>query len=238
MTARASDPPVPEHAPDDPGERLARILSEQGFAQAPQGDTPDSTDPGHRPDPLLDPFAGPAQDRSSEDRAGRPARDAAASDGSGGERGGTGQGDAADRSLPDTPLFRLLTTIEVDIGVEDIDRVWLFPPRRLLTGETAIVVVAAFTEPGSERRRVLAAHYTAPKEGPAPRIRLDEYGSAPAERLGRMVEEVVERLKEQPGSSPRTVRIDGETTRWNRMLHELAEHHLEETLAEDRRRKP
>lgn len=127
--------------------------------------------------------------------------------------------------LPDAPLFALLRTIAAEVGVDRIDRVWLFPPRRLEAGETSVVVVAAFHELDDQRRRVYAAQYTAPADSTAePRLALDEFGTAPTDRVGRLVEEVVERVKDNaPATAPRSVRIQGETDRWNVMLHELAE---------------
>jgi hypothetical protein len=140
--------------------------------------------------------------------------------------------------LPDAPLFALLRTIEAEIGVERIDRVWIFPPRRIEAGETAVVVVAAYPELDHERRRVYAAHYNAPAQGDAPRLALQEFGTAPAERVGRVVEEVAERLKEHPAATPQVARIEGATDRWHGLLHSLAEKRLDETTRHPRLRGP
>lgn len=136
----------------------------------------------------------------------------------------------SDDALPDAPLFALLRTVAGSIGVDRIDRVWLFPPRRLKAGETSVLVVAAYPELDDDRRRVYAAHYTAPADPEAPsRLALDEFGTAPAERIGRVVEEVVERIKDDaPADPPRAVSIQGDHQRWNEMLHDLAERFLEE----------
>lgn len=141
--------------------------------------------------------------------------------------------------LPDAPLFALLRTIGRDIGVAHIDRVWLFPPRRLKAGETSVVVVAAFPELDDDRRRVYAAHYTAPSDpGAEPRLALDEFGSAPTDRVGRVVEEVVERIKDDaPTGPPRSVPIDGQDDRWDAMVHELAEQFLQEAAENPRLRR-
>lgn len=131
-------------------------------------------------------------------------------------------------SIPDAPLFALLRTIAGEVGVERIDRVWIFPTRRIESGETAVVVVTAVPPLEEDRRRVYAAHYTAPADAAQPRLAVDEFGSAPADRIGRLVEDVAERLKDEPAAPPRSVRIDGDPARWHELLHELAEAHLNE----------
>ena len=130
--------------------------------------------------------------------------------------------------LPDAPLFALLRTLAGEITVPRIDRVWVFPPRRIETGETAVVVAAALTEADDGRRRVFAAHYTALDVSDEHRLSVDEYGTAPADRVGRLVEDVVERIKEGPATAPRAFTIEGNEEVWDRTLHELAEAFLEE----------
>lgn len=133
--------------------------------------------------------------------------------------------------LPDVPLFGLLRIIERDVAIHRIDRVWIFPPRRLDAGETAVVVVAAYPDVDTERRTVFAAHYTAPADESDARLTLDEFGTAPTDRVGRIVEDVVERLKDQPAAPPRTTRIEGDAGRWHQLLHDLAEQHLDDAAA-------
>lgn len=133
-----------------------------------------------------------------------------------------------DDGLPDAPLFDLLRTLAEEITTPRIDQVWIFPPRRIEVGETSVVVVASFTETEEDRRRVFAAHYTALDDADEHRLAVAEYGTAPADRVGRLVEEVVERIKEGPAGAPRSVRIEGQERRWTETLHELAEQFLEE----------
>lgn len=140
-------------------------------------------------------------------------------------------------SLPDAPLFALLRNVEQEVGVDRIDRIWVFPPRRLEAGETAVVVVAAFPDLADDRRRVYAAHYTARQESREPSLALDEYGTAPTERVGRLVEEVVERIKDEPAGAPRSHEIEGRDDRWNAVLHELAGRYLEEVQKDPRLRR-
>jgi hypothetical protein len=140
-----------------------------------------------------------------------------------------------DAPLPDAPLFALLRSIEQDVLVERVDRIWIFPPRRLEMGETAVVIVAAFPEDDANRRRVFAAHYTVAADAAHPRLALAEFGTAPTERVGRVVEEVVERLKDEPAAAPQTASIQGDPARWHELLHSLAERHLDDTLYPDGR---
>ena len=141
--------------------------------------------------------------------------------------------------LPDAPLFALLRTVAAQVGIRWIDRVWVFPPRRLKAGETSVLVVAAYIEDADDRRRGWAAHYTAPADPKAePRLALDEFGTAPAERVGRVVEEVVERVKDDaPPGPPRAVAIGGDDDAWNTMMHELAEQYLAEVAENPRLRR-
>lgn len=141
-------------------------------------------------------------------------------------------------SLPDAPLFSLLRTIQRDIGVDRIHRIWVFPPRRVDVGETSVVVVAAYPDlRDDDRRRVYAAHYTAHADADAPRLALHEYGTAPTERVGRLVEEVVERIKEGPAEAPRSHLIEGSDPQWHAVLHDLAEAWLEEVQKNPRLRR-
>lgn len=185
-----------DHHGRDPGERLEELLAEH--RDPPEEPEPDATEP-------LDPF-GPAN-----------------TDAAGAEPNAT---DDAEDTLPDAPLFALLRTIEAEVGTHSIDRIWVFPLRRLEAGETAVVVVAAFIESDVDRRRVYAAHYTAHQDANETLLALDEFGTAPTDRVGRMVEEVVERVKDGPAGAPRSHTIDGRPDRWNETLHQLADTHL------------
>ncbi len=142
-----------------------------------------------------------------------------------------------DQQLPDTPLFALLRTIEKDVSVEQMDRIWIFPPRKLEAGETSVVIVAAFLPADPDRRRVYAAHYTVAADQPEARLVLDEFGTAPTERMGRLVEDVLERIKDVPPAPPRAARIEGHHSRWNELLHSLADHQLQEAGSRARARR-
>lgn len=137
---------------------------------------------------------------------------------------------ADEREFPDAPLFALLRSIQLEVTTDRIDRIWIFPPRVLELGETAVVIVSAYPDADPGRRRVLAAHYTVAADALAPRLALDEFGTAPTDRVARLVEDVLERIKDGPADSPQTARIEGDSTRWHELLHSLAERYLNDTL--------
>ncbi len=203
---------------DDAGDRLEALLAEHR-------DPPAAEEEAAPFDPFAPIPAAPAADPKAPGA---------------GEGGVEADGaDGADKPdpLPDAPLFALLRHVEREMGVDRIDRIWVFPPRRLEAGETAVVVVSAFPELDDARRRVYAAHYTASEEAREPRLALDEYGTAPTERVGRLVEEVVERLKDQPAEAPRSHDVGGRDDLWNTVLHDLAEAHLAEVQKNPRLRR-
>lgn len=187
-----------------PGERLEELLSEHRDEEGPGGQNGEN---GHETTGTADPFDPFAPIPETHE---------------------AGDDDQDGDDLPDAPLFALLRTLEQEITPDRMDRVWIFPPRRIEVGETAVVVVAAFPEADPERRRVYAAHYTALDDSDQHRLAVAEYGTAPPERVGRLVEEVVERIKDGPTGAPRSIRIEGEPRRWDEMLYELAGEFLEE----------
>jgi hypothetical protein len=138
-------------------------------------------------------------------------------------------------TLPDTPLFALLRAVERDLLIEHVDTVWVFPPRRSDIGETAVVVVGAYLPDDPGRRRVFAAHYTATTESAQPRLALHEVATAPADRVGRVVEDVLDRAKDGPAAAPRIARIEGSTARWHELLHALAAQQLRDATTRPRR---
>jgi hypothetical protein len=200
MTDHAPGPP----GPDDPERRLEELLAEhRDEPDTPPEDGPDPYDP-FAPVTAEEPAPGTVEAEEPEDP------------------------EEPEDSLPEAPLFALLRTVEAEIGVDRIDRVWVFPARRLERGETSLAVVAAFPDIDADRRRVYAAHYTAHDEADEARLVLDEFGTAPTDRVGRLVEDVVERIKDGPAEAPRSHTIRGEDERWHAFLHELAEAFLEE----------
>ncbi|MEJ2679467.1 MAG: hypothetical protein P8174_10390 [Gemmatimonadota bacterium] len=93
------------------------------------------------------------------------------------------------------PIFALLNGLGERLGIARIDQIWLFPPRRVADAETAVVVLSVFQEDDADRRRVFTAHYAAltDRKGHLEiEEHVDERGIAPAERIGRLVEGVLQ----------------------------------------------
>ena len=224
----------PDELPDDPGSRLERLLEQQGLGGADDPAGPARPETPGEPGGGADDALHHALSQLDDDRDEAPAD--AGAPATGGAEPGADTADAGP-SLPDAPLFALLRSLEAEVGVDRIDRIWVFPPRRLEAGETAVVVVAAYPELDEDRRRVYAAHYTAPAEAREPRLAVLEYGTAPTDRVGRLVEDVVERLKDQPAAPPHAYPVGGDDARWHAALHDLAEKHLEEAEKNPRLRR-
>lgn len=234
------EPLKPEEPTDAAARRLETILAEHRDPEGAQSDEmqveTDAVDAGAIDafDPF-DPFApAPSPSQGSPADAGHhidhdadPEADPEA------EPDETVAGD----DLPDAPLFALLRSLERDVGVDRIDRIWVFPPRRVQSGETSVVVISAFPEIDSDRRRVYAARYTAREDAREATLAIDEFGTAPTDRVERLAEEVVERIKEGPPAAPRSHHIDGSDDRWAAVLHALAESHLDAVQKDSRLRR-
>ena len=121
-------------------------------------------------------------------------------------------------------LSVLLGAIVEHLPVASIDEVWIFPPHRLGRAESVVAVVSAY-EDGGDRRRIFTARCTVVREPKGPgtvQREVAEQGSAPAERLGRLIEGVLRRLGDElPAAPPRQVRVGGDAARWEAVLAEL-----------------
>jgi hypothetical protein len=120
-------------------------------------------------------------------------------------------------------LHALVERVPEHAPISTIDYLWLFPARRIATGESIVVVIAAFAE-DSERRRVSTAHFTVSRnrKGAATvNARFDEHGSAPVTAVPRIVQGVLRRLGEDTEASPREEQIGGEQQRWDELIVEL-----------------
>jgi hypothetical protein len=85
--------------------------------------------------------------------------------------------------------------------------------------------VAAVFADGAGRRRVFTAHHARRSEpGVPPRVvaQVTEHGSAPEDRVDRLIEGVVRRLDEDPSATvPHVVRLGGDAARWQALTSAL-----------------
>jgi hypothetical protein len=120
-------------------------------------------------------------------------------------------------------LYSLLQRVPAQVAVEQVDFIWIFPPRRVAIGDSIVVVVAAYDE-DEARRRVITVHYTVArnKKGAATvTARFDEHGAAPADAVPRIVQGVLRRMGEDALGEPRAEQIVRSTERWNALIVDL-----------------
>ncbi len=122
------------------------------------------------------------------------------------------------------PLQRLLAELPASFPPESIDHIWIFAPREI-SGKESGLVVLSLTFPDAERaslRRLVTWRYEAVRErGQVRRTdEVAEQGSAPAERIPRLIEGVLARMGDA-AESPITEAVAGDPGRWSAMLDSL-----------------
>jgi hypothetical protein len=129
----------------------------------------------------------------------------------------------AERELESVPepgtLPDFLDRLATRLGVELIEEMWIFPARKAGFGESTVLAVSAFDE-NTERRRILTARFNVtkdPKGNPVIEEAIDEQGTAPADRVSRVIEGVLRRLGDDLSAVPRHVRIAGDLGAWGRL---------------------
>lgn len=118
---------------------------------------------------------------------------------------------------------RGIQRLGAELGVETLDRVWIFPP--LISGrrESGLLAVSRFKDEGDPDRRVLTVlPYSAERTGKGLTLEssLEEHGEAPLDRLPRVMEGVVKRAESDLGE-PREVEIGGSEERFLACLGEF-----------------
>lgn len=107
---------------------------------------------------------------------------------------------------------RTLQRVVDRLGVETVDRVWVFPPRIKGRRESGLVVVSRFAADGTtERRDLFTASYSAERTGKGLTVDwgLSEEGTAPPDRLPPVMEGVVRRAGDDE-DQPREVGLGGD----------------------------
>ncbi len=129
--------------------------------------------------------------------------------------------------LPPNPhLAAALAAAAEQTPPEQVDQVWIFPPRPLGARESGLAVLALFAEPDARgaRRTLHTLTYEAEalKGGKTRRVDTrQEEGTVPPDRLDRIVDGMVRRLG--GGTETPEVRdVGGDPAAWTRLLAELA----------------
>lgn len=124
-----------------------------------------------------------------------------------------------DPGVPEA-LGRAVAELVERVGPGALDVLWIFPPLR--KGRRERGVLAAGCGPGPERQTLVTLAWTAEEtgKGVAFEVRFAEEGEAPPDRLPRIMEGVVRRAREVPGT-PERVELSGEPDRVRSLLRGL-----------------
>lgn len=114
-------------------------------------------------------------------------------------------------------VARALLRLVSEVPPEKLERIWIFPP--MVRGRTESGVVAAGCYTDSERRALVTVAYRAEETGRGITFHatLQEEGEAPADRLPRVMEGVVQRSDSALGS-PKGVTLNGDPNVLNALI--------------------
>jgi hypothetical protein len=109
-------------------------------------------------------------------------------------------------------LPRALRTLAGAVTPERIDRIWVFPPLRRGRRETGVLAAGCYTE--GPRHLLVTLSYRSEETGSGVAFEsvFQEEGEAPPDRLPKVIEGVVRRLKDAPGE-PTAHEVGGDPKR-------------------------
>ena len=121
---------------------------------------------------------------------------------------------------------RMLTLLGEKIGPERMDRVWIFPPLVRGRKEWGLVAVSCRTE-DPDQRELLTGSFVAELTGQGPvfQPQVASEGSAPPDRLPRIMDGVVRRSDLQL-EVPREVEVGGDPDRFQALVSEYGSDEL------------
>lgn len=133
--------------------------------------------------------------------------------------GRTERGGGAESPVPDA-VGRLLADLVKRVGVESVDRIWVFPPLVKGRREWGLVAISSFSEDPSQRHLVTAT-YEAELTGKGVVFGSEflSEGTAPPDRLPQIMDGVVRRSDLQLGV-PKEVKIEGDLSRFRALARE------------------
>ncbi len=137
-------------------------------------------------------------------------------------RGDEAPGPGVPEALP-----RALEVLGQRLGVETLDRIWVFPPLVRGRKEWGLAAASAYVE--GERRRLVTTVYSAEQTGKGVvfDVSVVDEGEAPVGRLGRIMRGVVRRSGISLGD-PREIAIEGRLEAFRQLTATLSEHRAEE----------
>lgn len=132
----------------------------------------------------------------------------------------------ADPGVPEA-LPRTLIRLREELGVERIDRLWIFPPVRHGRREQGLVAVGAFQTDG-DRRDMYTVAYRAEHTGKGVTVEpvLTHQGEAPPDRFPPVMRGAVRRADEE-GEEAREVDISGSAQKFEELMEEYDEVFIE-----------
>ena len=129
-------------------------------------------------------------------------------------------GGSPDPGVPEA-LPRTLIRLRERLGVQSLDRLWIFPPVRRGRREQGLIAVSTFQE-GEERRTMVTVAYSAEHTGKGVTVEpsFTQEGEAPPDRFPRVMRGVVQRGGEERGE-PREVEIEGSHEKFEQLMEEF-----------------
>jgi hypothetical protein len=117
-------------------------------------------------------------------------------------------------------LRAVLLSLPGRVPAERIDRLWVFPPKEISGRESGLLVLALLPTDDlpADQRQVLTLRYERERARPraAPAVTLTEQGSAPSDRIPRVIRGVLARLEEEEDADEHAVA--GDPARWSELL--------------------
>ena len=113
-------------------------------------------------------------------------------------------------------LVARLTDLELRVPAPEIADVWLFPPLPDVVSSSEFFLFTRMLE--GDTRALFSARMVPENGSPAHQV-IVEHGSAPADRLPRLVSNLQRRLGQT--APARRVTIDGEPDAWRRLVDEM-----------------
>jgi len=118
-------------------------------------------------------------------------------------------------------LSEALRRLGAQVAPEQIDTLWVFPPRLRGRTESGVIAAGCFLE--GDRRLLVTLAYQAEETGKgiAFSSSFHEEGEAPEDRLPQVIDGVVRRSAEE-GGAPRPVPLQGDPALFQALIEELA----------------